>query len=204
MIRVNLLRNRIGSSGGGETQVVDTGYSSSNSRETFVKIAFLLLFTIGLMLYERSNVSRLNAEQATVQAQLVQLQSEAAAIAAEVENVKDIEGRAKELQDKLKMLKLLSKLRLRGVKTLDFMQTSIPERVWLASIAYESDKEKLEDGRFAFSGSSVATEDLTEFVKRLENSAYLSQVIVVKNQDVVNNKQSIREFLFTADVESNQ
>jgi len=208
LIRVNLLRNRIGTTSG-ETQVIDTGSSASvqGSRDSLVKIAMIVLFTAGLMLYESSTVSKLNKQSADVQAQLAQVQTEATAKAAQVEAIKDIESQAKELQDKLKMLKLLSKLRLREVKTLDFMQSSIPERVWLTSLNYEADKEKLEEGRLSFAGSTLATEDLTEFVKRLENSAYLTQVIVVKNQEVASSSGksgNVREFLFTAEVESKQ
>jgi Tfp pilus assembly protein PilN len=207
MVKINLLRNRIGGSGPGQDtamidQSVDTGPSM---KDAVIKLVVLMGFTVGLMMYESSNVRRLAAEQAKVQAELNRLQAEAAAKAAEVEAVKDIEVQAKELQDKLKVLKLLSKLRLREVKTLDFMQTSVPEKVWLTGINYEADKDKLDEGKFNFNGNAMATEDLTEFVKRLENSAYLRQVIVVKNQEVSNGKMSgIREFNFNADVENKQ
>ena len=162
-----------------------------------------MIFTVGLMIYENANLRALNEEQAVVAAQVNQLQTEAAAKATEAESVKDIETQAKELEDKLKVLKLLSRLRLREVKTLDFMQSSIPEKVWLKTVSYESEKDKIDSGHFVFNGSAVTTDDLTEFVKRLENSAYLSDVIVVKNQEVTQAKaMSLRDFLFTAEVEA--
>ncbi len=203
MIKINLVRNRVGSSSG-ETQIIDTGsVSSSGNRELLVKFAMLSLFTIALILYESSNVGGLKAQQADLQNQLTQLQTESAAKAAEVEAVKDVEVQAKELQDKIKLIKLLSQLRLREVKTLDFMQSSIPEKVWLSTLNFETEKDKMEEGRFSFSGNAMTTEDLGEFVKRLENSGYLEQVIVVKNQEIqVPNASSYREFLFTAEVEN--
>lgn len=202
MIKINLLRNRVQ-----DTAVVgDAGassVSSDNLREGIVKIAFVLLFTLGLMLYENQNIRSLNEEQARLQAQSTQMLAQNAAKEADVLKVKDIEIQAKELEDKLKILKLLSKLRLREVKTLDFMQSSIPEKVWLKAINYESDKVRVEAGHFQFSGNSVGTEELTEFVKRLDDSAYLMDVIVVKNQEVpVNKSTTMREFLFTAEVEN--
>jgi Tfp pilus assembly protein PilN len=206
MVKINLLRNRIGSSGPvGEAPISESAYSNPANRGALVKLVMISLFTVAIMLFESSNLKRLQADQARVQAELNQLQAQATAKAAEVEAVKDIEAQAKELQDKLKVLKLLSKLRLREVKTLDFMQTSIPEKVWLNDVNYEADKDHMDEGRFAFTGSAMATDDLTEFVKRLENSAYLRQVIVVKNQEVSTGKTTgVREFNFSAEVENSQ
>jgi len=206
MIKVNLLRNRIadpGTSAGTSAANVADGDDSSKLRNSLVKVACILLFTIAIMMYESQNIRALNEEQARLAAQTNQLQAELAAKQNEVDAVKDIEVQARELEDKLKILKLLSRLRLREVKTLDFMQSSIPEKVWLKGITYDSDKIKVEQGHFVFVGNAVATEELTEFVKRLEDSAYLQDVIVVKNQEqAVGKSTAIREFLFTAEVET--
>jgi Tfp pilus assembly protein PilN len=155
------------------------------------------------MFYESQNIRSLNDESRKLNQQISTLTTDNTKRANEVLKYKDVEGQAKELEDKLKILKLLSKLRLREVKTLDFMQSSIPEKVWLKSISYEADKIHVEAGHFQFSGNSVATEELTEFVRRLEDSAYLMDVIVVRNQEVAVGKSStIRDFLFTAEVEN--
>ncbi len=201
MIRVNLLKNRVNDQ---PTQMSATPSAGGDTRDTIVKIAFLMLATVGLMIYEGQNIRKLNDEAARMQAQISEYEAQAAAKAQEAEGVKDVENQARELEDKLKILKLLSKLRLREVKTLDFMQSSIPEKVWLKNISFEADPANVEDGRFQFVGNAVATEDLSEFVKRLEESAYLSEVIVIKNQEVPvsGRSASVREFMFTADVEN--
>jgi Tfp pilus assembly protein PilN len=202
MIRVNLLKNRVGDS---PTSMRTSTVAAENVeiREALVKVALMLVFTIGLMFVESQNLRALQADVARLGVQQQEMEAQAAAKAKEVEGVKDVEVQARELEDKLKILKLLSKLRLREVKTLDFVQSSIPEKVWLKSMTYESDKEKVEQGHFNFTGNAVATEDLTEFVKRLEDSAYLYEVIVMKNQEVTvnNSKNVIRDFQFTAQVE---
>ncbi len=204
MIRVNLLKNRVNDQ---PTQMrAAESDSGTDLRDTIVKIAFLLLFTLGLMVYEGQNIRKMNDEAAHLQIRISELETASSAKAAEAEGVKDVENQARELEDKLKVLKLLSKLRLREVKTLDFMQSSIPEKVWLKTINFESDNTNVEDGRFQFVGNAVATEDLSEFVKRLEDSAYLSEVIVIKNQEIpVSGRAGIvREFMFTADVEGSR
>lgn len=204
MIKVNLLRNKVGDSPtslAGSTRAVSV--DNVELKETLIKLFLILVFTLGLMVFESQNLRSLQAEVSRLQTQVNELEAQNQAKLKEVEGVKDIENQARELEDKLKILKLLSKLRLREVKTLDFVQSSIPEKVWLKTMIYEADKEKVEAGHFSFTGNAVATEDLTEFVKRLEDSAYLYEVIVMKNQEVGVNQQKsvIREFQFTAQVE---
>lgn len=205
MIKVNLMRNKVADTAVGGTSVRSSG-GGDETREALIKVAFILLFTLGLMMYESQKIRGLNEEASRVQAMVSDLEVQAQAKATEVESIKDIAQQAQELEDKLKILKLLSKLRLREVKTLDFMQSSIPEKVWLRGIRYETDKdlrEKTEAGRYQFEGNSVTTEDLSDFVKRLEDSAYLNEVIVIKNQESLGPARTggLREFQFTADVE---
>lgn len=203
MIRINLTRSRVQDTAMTAQSTTVSEGSSDQMRDGVLKVALILLFTIGLMIYESQNLASLNAEQARVQEKVSQLNEQVVSKAAEADKVKDIEVQAKELEDKLKILKLLSRLRLREVKTLDFMQSSIPEKVWLKKVTYDSDKKKVEAGHFQFTGSAVATDDLTEFVKRLEDSAYLMDVIIVKNQEVTATKTgTIRDFLFNAEVEN--
>jgi len=203
MIKVNLMRNRV--SEGTSTQAVSGGGGGGGdqAREGFIKIALILIFTLGLMIWEHQNIAELNSQQLQYQNQLTQLRTKNDDLTAQADKVKDVESQAKELEDKLKLFKLLSHLRLRSVKTLDYMQSSIPEKVWLNKVDYDSDETQIDSGHFSFTGNAVSTDDLSEFVKRLEDSAYLQDVIVIKNQEVaVNKSTSIRDVLFTADVEN--
>lgn len=202
MIKVNLVRNRVQDS----TQAADIviGDRGNESRSALVKIAFILLFTVGLMMWESQTIRGLNQERARVQSQVNELETQLAAKATEVEGIQDVAKQAEELQDKLKVLKLLSRLRLREVKTLDFMQSKIPEKVWLQKISFEADRTSMDKGKFQFIGSAVSTEDLTDFVKVLEDSAYMMEVIVIKNQEVQGPGRtgSLRDYVFTAEVEA--
>lgn len=211
MIKVNLLRNRVGDSqpggsartGFGST-ILAGGGEDTSKRDAVVRLLTIFMFTAALMVYEHQNIRDLNQEQVRIQAQVAELESAARARSEEVAAVRDVERQAKELEDKLKILTLLSRLRLREVKTLDFMQSSIPEKVWLRDVNFVSDKTKVSEGKFEFKGAAVATEDLSEFVKRLEDSAYLNEVIIIKNQEVNipgRNAGTMREFEFTAQVE---
>jgi Tfp pilus assembly protein PilN len=202
MIRVNLTRNRVGDAPAPAATSMG-GMASSEIKEAAVKAAFILGFTLFLMVWENQNIRALQAQLQQLELQSNELQVKAEEKQKEVDAIKGVAKQASELEDKLKILKLLSHLRLREVKTLDFIQSSIPEKVWLQSVNYESDKENFELGNFHFTGSSVTTEDLTDFVKKLEDSAYLYEVIVVKNEEVKSQEShsSLRNFEFTAQVE---
>lgn len=195
------MRNRVQEAPAPGEAVIDT---SSETRDALVKIAFILIFVLGLMVWESQSIRTLNSQASVVSSRVAELEGQVAGKSTEVEGIKDIAKQAEELKDKLKVLKLLSRLRLREVKTLDFMQSSVPEKVWLKSIIFESQRTKMDHGKFQFIGFSVSTEDLTDFVKRLEDSAYLNEVIVIKNQEITapGKAGSIREYTFNAEVES--
>jgi len=201
VIKVNLMRNRVQEAPAPGEAIVDT---SNENRDALVKIAFILIFVLGLMVWESQSIRALNSQAAVVASRVSELEGQATGKLTEVEGIKDIAKQAEELKDKLKVLKLLSRLRLREVKTLDFMQSSIPEKVWIKSIVFESERTKMDQGKFQFIGFSVTTEDLTDFVKRLEDSAYLNEVIVIKNQEIAapGKAGNIREYMFNAEVES--
>lgn len=217
MIKVNLARTKVGETkfqggplganpGGGPGGITVTSRSAEN-QEAAIRLVLIASFTVGLMIFENQNIQDLNQQMQRLQSQVVELESASQAKKVELESVKDVEAQAKEMEDKLKVLAQLSKLRLREVKTLDFMQSSIPEKLWLKDLKFTSEKEKSSEGKFVFKGASVSTEDLTEFVKRLEDSAYLNEVIVIKNQEVPipsRSEGTMREFEFTAQVEVKQ
>ena len=209
MIKINLARTQIGNATQGPTLAGMPGggggaAAAANSRDLLVKILLAVIFTIGLIIYEKQSLGQLNAERDAVQAKVNDADGQVQAKVKELEGYKDFGTQARELEDKLKILKLLSHLRLREVKTLDFMQSSIPEKVWLKSLDYETEKDDVIHGHFNFKGNAGQTEDLTEFTKRLEDSAYLAEVITIRNQEVTVGSQRtnvVREFEFTAQVE---
>ncbi len=202
MIKVNLLRNKVGDTQASETFMAES--SGEDTKNAIVRLLVLAASVLMLIIYENQSIDALNQEVVSLQNQLSELQQAAQVKAQEVEGIKDVEAEAQSFTDKLKILKLLSNLRLREVKTLDFMQSAILERVWLKEISFTSSKEKLQEGQLVFRGGALTTEDLSEFVKRLEDSAYLNEVIVVKNQEVgIPGRQvgTMRDFEFTAEVE---
>src|SRR5437868_4279260 len=98
MIRVNLLKNRVQDPGLATAAANEGG---NETREALIKIAFILLFTIGLMMFENSNIRALNEERTRLEASTADLEGQATVKAKEVDGIKDIAKQAQELEDKL-------------------------------------------------------------------------------------------------------
>src|SRR4051812_32904081 len=131
MIKINLNRSRMASGPvDGETIAFEDA-SGGSIRDVLVKLLVICLGTVGLVLYERQNSEQLAAELVVVNGQLQQLKTQVAQKNAELGQLADIEPQAKALNDKLKVLRQYSKQRITELQSLDFMQSIIPERVWL-------------------------------------------------------------------------
>lgn len=190
MIRINLNRSRVAAGDEASSIGLEPTVSVS-ARDVLVKILVVVLGTAGLMLYERQNLDQLNLDLAQVQAQDQQVKAQVQAKSAELAKLKDIEPLAQGLNDKLNLLREYSKQRITELQSMDYVQSIIPERVWLRAVHFDNH-------RFQFMGNAVETVDLTEFVSKLENSAYFKDVIVVQDREKKVQSGMIRDFEFTA------
>lgn len=194
MIKVNLVRSRTatniaaagtqtemgGGTPGGEPSV-------SEKRDAIVKIVLMMAFVIGLMIFESQQMDQLKLQQAQSQQRLVKIQNEVKVKKTEIESLAHLETEAKELEERLKVLKRLSKDRLRLVKALDYIQNITPERVWLTNLKYDK-------GKMAILGMSVTDDDMSEFVRSLENSIYFSDVILTQAKEAKSDKGTFKSF----------
>jgi Tfp pilus assembly protein PilN len=192
MIKINLNRTRVTAGLEGETVVQDGGSESRiNFREVGVKFFVMFIGVFALMIFERQNIDQLTQDLGRAQLELNGLKSQIAEKQGELGKLKDIEPLANGLNEKLRVLREYSKQRITELQSLDFMQSIIPERVWLRGIRFDKH-------RYQVVGNSVETVDLTDFVNKLENSAYFKDVIVIQDRErgVANGK--IRDWEFTA------
>lgn len=197
MIRINLNTSRvpIGSGDGATTaQAITydyTGQTSGAGRQYLIKFAVIILGVVGLWIYEKRNIDDLTAKSVELGEKSKLLKSELAARQADLAKLKDIEPLAQSLTDKLHILRDYSKLRLENLQSLDYLQSVIPERVWLKDITYK-------DHHYEIVGNAMDTVDLTDFVNKLEGGAYFSDVIVVQDKEKSVQGGKIRDFEVTA------
>src|SRR5690606_32481725 len=109
----------------------------------------------------------LKARMAAVRNRANTLQAELQKRKAEASDVSKSQVEIKELEAKIDIMKRLTKVRVRELKALDYLQTVIPDRVWLRTIDYRDDKVR-------FEGYAISDEDLSDFLNRLEGRNYFS------------------------------
>ncbi len=198
MIKVNLLRSRA-EGVGEETFAISAqgGAASSLSRsdqeEVIKKIGVALLATVGLFIYEWYNVDVQSKRARTAQAEVKVIERKLKAINDELANYKDVQDESKILEDKISILKALSKVRLREVKSLDFLQSITPEAVWYKNVEY---KDKV----FKLDGYAMTDDALSQLIKELESSIYFTDVILMKASESKQSSGTVKAFQIQANI----
>ncbi len=99
-------------------------------------------------------------ERTRLQAQLAETQRRITELEKVIGEVNNINKRKREVEDKLKILNDLRKLRSGPVRMLDALATAIPKKVWLQDFNEQSNQVKL-------TGSAMSHEDVAELMRGL-------------------------------------
>lgn len=191
MIKVNLLKNRSMQGGGDTTYAVSIDRGGNEAqKEAVIKIMLMAVFAVVLVFVENHNVDSLKEEQQRYMIQLNELQAEVDKLKAENSKVSELEKQSKELEDKMKIMKQLSKNRLRELKALDYMQTIMPERVWLTTLTYQDEK-------FSLKGFALTDDDLTDLIQALDKSVFFTDVILLQAKEQNTPDGTLKNFEIT-------
>lgn len=188
MIRINLGRTRIQEAESLESVYggsADSGVSSPLG--ILLKVTIMAIGVVALHFYEGSIQEELSAEAAQVNQQVMALQTTLDQQNQELASLGEIQGESKALQDKMKLLKDLSQLRLREVKSLDYIQTVIPQRVWLISL-------NVEKQMYVIKGRSTDEIGVSVFMDKLEEGGYFSDVVLIQDTPMNQDGVEVREF----------
>jgi Tfp pilus assembly protein PilN len=185
VIKVNLLRNRAeNANAGGATIVTQVDgvtsieaptepMDSSQFKLLAIKFVVILGLTGGLMLYETFNVDNLRDQLASLNKINTDLQDQITKNQPIATKAKELQKKITDLEGRIKIIKDLSRTRLREIKALDYIQNVIPEKVWLESIDFSDDKVKI-------IGQSVADDQLNKFLESLDGKSYFQNVILLR------------------------
>lgn len=179
MIKVNLTKTRITNVGVGEASAIGTpggGGSGADRTDIFAKIFLVSFAVLSLLIYEHINIGNLEKELGVLRAESEKLNADLESKVQATVALKEFEDQAKEMEDKLNIMKKLSRLRLRTVKALDFLQSSLPDRVWFTSVRFA-------DSHLTLTGYATTDEDLTTFTKALENSVLFTNVLLARAEN---------------------
>lgn len=169
-------------------------------------ILLLLLYAldIGLAVVPHMFFERFREETLVVHKNEVQeLQNKLGAIKKEVEKLKpyqkeltSYESQKKNVKEKLQVVRALVSTRGTPVNVMDALGQSLPPRTWLESFNMTLGSSS---GRLTLEGSSLTNEDVSDYLDKLENSIYLTNVKLsnMKRGKVENNIE-IKRFRITA------
>lgn len=198
MIKVNLLKTKVVSQsleGEDVPLSVESGVSagSSSQKEVLLKLLVILAGVIVLIIFEQVNISNLTKEKDAVTGKVNLLQTEKRQLEERVKAENQLKADINQLEEKQKILNRLLRKRMQELKALDFLQTSLPEGVWLDSIDYNGlDVE--------FKGFAATDRDLSMFVEILEKSAHFNQVLLAKSVENKNKTGTVKEFTINAEL----
>lgn len=189
MIRINLGRTRIQDVDSLES-VYSGGMTENNLSSPvaiLLKVGVMAIGVIALNFYENSIQERLSLQLSQASQKMMSLQAELDQKNQELSSLGEIQDESKTLQDKMKLLKDLSQLRLREVKSLDYIQTVIPPRVWLTNL--NVDKQM-----YVIKGRSTDEVSISLFIGKLEEGGYFSDVVLIQDSPVDQSGREVREF----------
>lgn len=165
-------------------------------KDMLVKLIVMALGVALLMLYENYNIGEL-------QGRLNEVTNQNAAVVAELERGRPIAEKAKklqkeiqELEQRIDLVKKLSRTRLREIKTVDYLQNIIPERVWFTSLNFTSGNLKIE-------GGAMSDDQLNKLIENMENSPLFKNVILMRAVEQKNSREgTVKMFLVTSQLAS--
>lgn len=151
-------------------------------------LILLLCFRWYLNSTAESNFKRLQAEQAAIQAQLKALDPA-------VKELEKYQEEKNKLNSQLQAIKLLSRERLKNVKSLDVLQTIIPIKAWLTNL-------KIIDKGLEIDG--MATDDLVvaDFMQGLSSSIYFSNIKLIGSEEYKRPEGNVKKFKIKCNLEN--
>jgi Tfp pilus assembly protein PilN len=200
MIKINLIKTKVTRSAvvpGATEGEGNVNFDSADDQKVagLIKIVLMVVFIAGAMFYRSSQIDALNEEALRTSQEFTNLQAEFERKRQESAAKPELEAQARALNDKLTILRNLSRLRLIEVKSLDYLQSVIPERVWFKTVTYASHEFKLV-------GFATTEEEISKFVKSLESNSSFKDVILLQSREEKGVEGKVRAFEISFRVES--
>lgn len=141
---------------------------------------------VGAGMWMGSDIEDLSEKKVSLDQELKRLQSK-------TQEVKDIEKKQKDLEQRLIRIAMLKLNKQGPVKVLDTINRSVPERAWLLDV-----KEK--SGAMRLTGVAMDGETVSEFLRELEKSEHFPKVELDVTRQAVKMGVKLQEFAIKADV----
>jgi Tfp pilus assembly protein PilN len=200
MIKVNLLRNN--SAASSKTTATEINYDTAfdtkadggvASSPAGMLLKFLLMFmgAAGLMMYESYNIGELRTALQQAQAASTALSQELTEKKPMVAKARELQKQIQDLESRIQAIKDLSKVRLREIKAIDYLQNIIPEKVWFSLLEFDKGAVKVE-------GGTTSDDELNLFLEEMERKSIFSNVILLRAVEQKVKEGTIKVFNISA------
>jgi len=177
VIKVNLLKSAVQTrdfDGSSEFNFDAGGMDGEGTLGQVKKIALMFSFTILIFCYEKYNISNMQEITASLTVNLKKHQSDLAKLKAETGDLRKVKSEIGKIQEKIDLIQKVSGKRLKELKALDYLQSIIPDGMWLKSFNYDGKRAKIK-------GVALTDRDLNDFVSKLEDSNYFEDVLLINS-----------------------
>ncbi len=196
MIRINLLPEEEKKKAAKKLPKVKVPIPSFRIRIPFRPTTFLVGFVVIVILIAFIVIwVRQNGEMRKLTKEIDQMNTILKSLQKEVNLVKDLENKQRDLQRRLDVIKGLSENRFLRVKILDDLASSLPEYVWLTSF-----EDKIPN--FKIEGMSFSNLTVADFMNRLEDSEYLTDVDLTTLKKISFSGQDVMQFTLSVNLKS--
>ena len=174
MVRINLLPAKL------------TKKKIAGKQQLLLFAAVLLLGIVGNLVVAQSRASVLSSGEAKVK----RTKEEISRLDKVIGEVAQYKQAKKELEAKLAILDKLKQGRTGPVRMLDSLASITPKRLWLRKMDEKA-------GTITFDGSAATIDDVSNFMKALEESQYFGRVELKKTAAKVEKSYKLVDFVVT-------
>lgn len=201
MIKVNLLKNRGTVSNAGTqfdfTQATASDFVNPSDKPNPIQILakVLGLFSLAALLYfyESYNIGMLTAQLNAVSNRRNELDAEIQKNQSVVVKATEMQKEIKQIEERINAIKKLSKIRLREIKAIDYLQNTIPDRVWLQSLEFRNNSFKVQ-------GFAATDESLNRFIESIDGRSFFRTAILLNNDDFKSRNGNVKRFTISTEL----
>ncbi len=195
MIKINLLKNR-GDAAQANTSTSTVNYETyfdngadgaSGGKLIFSRLLVMFMATASLMIYEHYNIDNLQSQKTELNAKLNEAKAKLQQKQPLADNALILQKKIQDLEARIRAIKDLSKIRLREIKAIDYIQNVIPERVWLTTLNIDGDKVQID-------GGALSDEQLSRFMDAIDGKSFFRNVILLRAVEEKTKEGTVKKF----------
>ena len=187
MIKINLLN----SFGSGTSERIQMAEEMNRIRNSFFKnVLVMCIGVVALYGYEFVTIPELEAQLATIQAEINEATSFNQKMDALKKEIEKYEKDLKRIYGQTEFLQKVQRERLLSVDLINKMRDTVSPKVWLNSI-------NVTDTAIEVRGEAESTQDVNEFNSRLASATYLKDVLTASSERKLNAATNFQVWIFS-------